>query len=171
MIPYPIADWYLVSHVISISIYLHINTRRMHDEHKPLISLPLLFPWPQGVNGAPDPRKTCKTFDTEKSLPNVLVRSLISERNLIEQDRTFLRTFGSWFFCHNEKRRSWGSSAKNQGKMRAIYPLSSFPCWPQTDMNCVYVHIIVTNSEKIRYQFLRKCSRCPRPASPALLFL
>ena len=38
MIPYPIADWYLVLHVISTSIYLYINTRRMHDEHKPLIS-------------------------------------------------------------------------------------------------------------------------------------
>ena len=30
----------------------------------------------------------------------------------------------------------------------------------------VMTSVVVTNSENIRYQFLRKCSRCPRPASP-----
>jgi len=42
MIPHPTAGWYLVLYIIYLYLYLYINTRRMHDEHKPLISR---FPW------------------------------------------------------------------------------------------------------------------------------
>ena len=39
MIPNPTADWYLVLYILYLYLYLYINTRRMRDELKPLVSM------------------------------------------------------------------------------------------------------------------------------------
>jgi hypothetical protein len=65
-----------------------------------------------------------ETFAPKNQLPNVLVRmfelwNLILERSW---ERLAVDFFSQWEY----KGLEW-SSAKNQGKMRAIYPLLSFP--------------------------------------------